>query len=363
VQQQLVTIGGNPEAVPIVSASSAAPNGTAAATAVITTVSAPIITTPVVTAPVVATPVVPAPFIATPLVPTPVGATPVSVTTVTSAVSTPVPVVTPPTPIVSTAAAPLWQAAYFAGTALAGSPVATAVVPDVVFDWAAGAPVPQLPADSFSARFEQYVPLEEGFYALRAQADDGVRVYVNDELVIDEWHMGEPAAYRAGLQLRGPTTFQVAYYEGGGQASLLFEYELIDDFPTWRAAYYDNISLAGPPAWVQPEERGVDAALSQQWSLASPVPGVIPENNWSARWTGTFAFEGGDYRFWAEANDGVRVWIDGIQVIEQWQDDSNQAEAVFNDIGPGTHEITVDYYERGGIANVKVDWARFVPPE
>jgi len=363
VQQSLVAVEGTTATVPVVTTSGVTPATTAGTPFVTTPVTVPVITA--VTTPVTAPAVAPtttdptaviasgaAPIVVTPPAPsttvTPVGAAAAGAT---------------PTPVVTLASAPLWQAAYFAGTDLAGQPVATELVTEVDFAWGSNAPVPQLPVDSFSARFDQTVPLVAGFYTLRAQADDGVRVYVNDELVIDEWHTGEPPAYTAGRQLSGLTTFRVEYYESGGQAGLQFEYSLADTFPDWRAEYYDNITLAGDPAWVQPEPLGADVALSRQWSLTSPVPDVLPDNNWSARWTGTFFFEGGNYIFRAEANDGVRVWIDGIQVINQWQDGSNQAETVFEDIGAGNHEITVEYYERGGIANLKVDWARIVQPD
>ena len=153
------------------------------------------------------------------------------------------------------------------------------------------------------------------------------------------------------------------YYESGGQASLQFAYDLVDAFPAWRAAYFDNITLTGPPAWVQPEPLAVDAALNEQWSLGSPVPGVIPADNWSARWTGSFPFVGGNYIFRADANDGIRVWIDDILLIDEWQDGSNQAETVFEAIGPGQHAITVEYYERGGLANVRIEWDRILQPE
>jgi uncharacterized protein YraI len=337
VQQVLVAVEGLPGAVPVVTAAGVSPV-TAPVTVPITGPAATPIAAPIVItgpgSPLIATPTVVAP--------------------------SPALTITPVVAGVATTA--LWQATYFAGIDLAGQPVATVAVAEVNFDWNSAAPVPQLPADSFSARYEQTVPLAPGFYTLRAQADDGVRVYVNDELVIDEWHAAEAPAYRAGRQLNGPTTFRIEYYESGGEAALQFDYALVDNFPAWRAAYFDNIALAGAPAWVQPEPLDVDAALSEQWSLASPVPGVIPENNWSARWTGTFPFDGGNYIFRAEANDGVRVWIDDIRIIDEWQDGSNQAETVFENIGPGPHRITVEYYERGGLANVKVEWDKIVQP-
>jgi hypothetical protein len=272
------------------------------------------------------------------------------------------PVSTRITPTTGSTATPMpspwWVALYYANDSLAGTPVESARTPAVDFNWGTGAPVPEISPDRFSARFAQSVELAPGFYQLRAQADDGIRVFINDELVIDEWHLAEPPAYTVGRQLGGETHFVVEYFEAGGLASIHFDYERVDEFPVWRAQYYDNIALNSTPAWVRPESRGVDAQISHQWSLGAPVPEVMPEDNWSARWTGTFAFEPGNYIFRAEANDGVRVWLDGHQVIDQWRDGSHQAETVFRTVGAGQHTVTVEYYERGGIANLKVGWAR-----
>jgi hypothetical protein len=172
--------------------------------------------------------------------------------------------------------------------------------------------------------------------------------------------LGAPPVYRIGRQLSGPTIFRVEYYEAGGGANLRFTYELVNEFPDWQATFYNNLDLSGEPIWMRAEGTGVDGQLSHQWSLESPVEG-IPPDNWSGRWTGTFGFEGGDYEFRAEANDGVRVWLDDLLIIDEWTDEESQAEVVFQNVTPGEHTVTVEYYERGGIANLKVWWDRFIP--
>lgn len=248
-----------------------------------------------------------------------------------------------------------WQAAYFANPNLAGPPVFSTQAPAVDFNWGNGSPAPAVPADQFSARFEQRVNLPAGFYVMRAQADDGIRVYVNNELVIDEWRLGQPPVYRVGRQLVGPTTFRVEYYEAGGKASIRFTYDLVDNFPEWKVAYFNNIALQGAPSWIEPETRSSAGAINQQWSLGSPVPGVVPVDNWSARWTGAFNFETGNYLFWADADDGVRLWLDDHLVIDAWHDASGKTQNAFYGVGAGSHQVRVEYYARGGLAHLKVD--------
>ncbi|MEZ4638096.1 MAG: PA14 domain-containing protein [Caldilineaceae bacterium] len=106
--------------------------------------------------------------------------------------------------------------------------------------------------------------------------------------------------------------------------------------------------VAEPRTKIRPSTKsGVD----------SPFPGVIPADNFSARWTGTF-FDGGDYLFWARADDGVRLWIDDILVLDAWAANPGYVEQTFSQIGRGDHVIRVEYFERGGLARISVDWYR-----
>ncbi|MEZ4833674.1 MAG: PA14 domain-containing protein [Caldilineaceae bacterium] len=127
--------------------------------------------------------------------------------------------------------------------------------------------------------------------------------------------------------------------------------------PDWQASYFDNIDPSGGPVRIVAEPR-TNPAINKEWSLDSPFPGVIPADNFSARWTGTFFFDGGDYLFWARADDGVRLWIDDILVLDAWAANPGYVEQTFSQIGRGDHVIRVEYFERGGLARISVDWYR-----
>ena len=47
---------------------------------------------------------------------------------------------------------------------------------------------------------------------------------------------------------------------------------------------------------------------------------AIPKDNWSARWVRSAQFTAGWYRFRTFTDDGVRLWVDGKLVIDQWFD-------------------------------------------
>lgn len=107
--------------------------------------------------------------------------------------------------------------AFFTGTAV------TRVDPQVNYDWVNAAPGPAgIGADNFSVRWTGYVTAPiTGNYTFRTSSDDGVRLYVNNVLVIDNWtdHSvanNDSIAIALTASTRVPVIME--YYERGGQA-------------------------------------------------------------------------------------------------------------------------------------------------
>ncbi|MBK8046798.1 MAG: hypothetical protein IPK16_06545 [Anaerolineales bacterium] len=123
----------------------------------------------------------------------------------------------------------------------------------------------------------------------------------------------------------------------------------------WRAQYFNNTDLAGSPAAASYVSRGA-YPLDKNWGSGSPAAGVGADY-WSARFEGNFYFTPADYDFFAQSDDGVRVYIDNILIIDAWYDGYKQASNKFDRIGDGYHLMRVDYYERAGDGYVRVWWA------
>lgn len=116
-----------------------------------------------------------------------------------------------------------WTAQYYGNANLTGDPVAIITEAGPSHHWGSAAPFPSLPADNFSARWTSTQNLSGGTYNLSVAADDGVRVWVNGTLTIDQWHAASGQTYNANLTLpAGPNYFQVEYYEGSGEAFIDF---------------------------------------------------------------------------------------------------------------------------------------------
>ena len=250
-----------------------------------------------------------------------------------------------------------WKVAYFANPNLEGAPVAYDDVQFIDFRWGNGAPKPAVPVDYFSARFERTLDLPQGYYQFEVQADDGVRLWVNDRLVIDEWHGATGATYTTGAVLNGRYTLRIDYLEVAGLASVRFAYTYSQQEPPWLASYYSGAPARGA-LLVTRREAGGSIQLDRNWGFLSPDPGLVPPDGWSARWTGQFYFDGGNYLFRARADDGVRVYLDQTLVIDAWRDGYNDMMNRFLGVGGGSHTVTVEFYDRYGQALAQVWWYR-----
>jgi beta-glucosidase len=77
---------------------------------------------------------------------------------------------------------------YFSNQELKGTPAMVRTDKHVHFDWGEGSFAPDQPIDHFSVRWTGYfVPKTAGDYKFFTSADDGVRLYIGDELAIDDW--------------------------------------------------------------------------------------------------------------------------------------------------------------------------------
>ena len=77
---------------------------------------------------------------------------------------------------------------YFSNEELKGTPALVRTDKHVHFDWGEGSFAPGEPVDHFAIRWTgYYVPKETGDYKFYTSADDGVRLYVGDDIAIDDW--------------------------------------------------------------------------------------------------------------------------------------------------------------------------------
>lgn len=112
-----------------------------------------------------------------------------------------------------------FTASYYSNVGLTGTPSARACHDAVNFDWAYGSPDPAVPADNFSASFQATRTFPAGTHEFTVTGDDGVRLYIDDQLLIDKWVDQPPTTYKASRSLTaGEHKIRLEYYERGGGA-------------------------------------------------------------------------------------------------------------------------------------------------
>lgn len=246
-----------------------------------------------------------------------------------------------------------WTGKYWPNMYLSGDAKYTRHSKMVWFDWGTKGPGNGIGGTNFSARFTRQRYFDPGLYRFFAQADDGVRVWIDGVLIIDKWQDQPPTLYTADKQLSAGThTMQVDYYQHAGAAQVKFWPERIDAKTAWQGEFFNNMNLQGDPVKTKSYNL-IDFA----WGKNAPLQGITADY-FSARFTGKFYFVGGTYRFTATADDGIRIWVDGNKVLDKWHTSAATTYTVDVPLSEGDHDIKVEYFEEKGAAVCKLRWTQ-----
>jgi len=209
------------------------------------------------------------------------------------------------------------------------------------FNWGREAPKEgnnQLEPDTFSIRWTGKLKVDyEGKYTIYTYTDDGVRLWIDDKLIINAWYdqKGENSA-QISLS-KGEHTIKMEYYEntGAAQAKLLWEF---------AGERFGNLKLTR-----------TDTKIEFDWGYDSP-DSSIPSDKFAVRWTGKIYCDyDKNYTFYTYSDDGVRLWIDGTSIIDSWVDQKGWNSGT-KQLSKGFHTIKMEYYENTGNATAKLYW-------
>jgi beta-glucosidase len=113
------------------------------------------------------------------------------------------------------------KAEYYKNVNLSGKPDLIKTDQTIDFDWKNEPPFENFPKDNYSVRWTGNVkPGESGNYTFDVLSDDGVRFYINDKLVINDWndHSAITNSYTMALDAGKNYSIKLEYYENGGDA-------------------------------------------------------------------------------------------------------------------------------------------------
>ncbi|MEP7122316.1 MAG: PA14 domain-containing protein [Byssovorax sp.] len=252
-----------------------------------------------------------------------------------------------------------WLVEYYNNPELRGAPVehATLTLPfgsadislptttaDVDFNWGFHSPVQvsllfaglrdALPVDNFSVRFSKVLRLREGLYTFHLRGNDGLRLYVDDRLVINGWQLHASRELAATYHVTGGDhVVRVEYYAATGAAQVHFtvapvnfHYEL----------FHGAVGHGAPAAAFD------DTLTELEWRHAPPVTPALGHSagQFGLRGTASIPFEGGHYRFHAGHSGAFRLYVDGVLAYQDTGGATSSSDPV--SISAGIHQIRVE---------------------
>lgn len=114
---------------------------------------------------------------------------------------------------------------YFDNQELNGQPVLERLDRNISFNWGSGSPDAKVPADKFSVRWSGWLkPRQSGVYDIATSSDDGVRLYFEDRLVIDDWndHALKTNSTQVKLEAGNKYKFKLEFFDSMGSAEVHF---------------------------------------------------------------------------------------------------------------------------------------------
>ncbi len=246
---------------------------------------------------------------------------------------------------------PDWRGEYYASPDLSGTPVFVRNDSTINFNFGNAGPGGGIPGAPFSARWMRAQFFDAGRYRLTTRTDDGARLWVDNQIVVDQWHDQVPTSWKADVTLSaGLHLLKLEYYNhaGTGLAALTVA-PVPGSAELWHGEFFDNANLSGNPLLARDE-----VELNFEWGTAAPGPGISSSDNWSARFSSKrVASLAGYYTVSATADDGVRVYVDNNAVIDEWHDNAAASFASTVYLTAGSHDWRVEFYQHGGAATLR----------
>lgn len=230
-----------------------------------------------------------------------------------------------------------WLEEFWGSSTPDGEPLYAACIGQdgIDYDWGGGGP-DQLGGDvtdNFSARWTGTVMLYDPADGTRQQdvdvvfaagSDDGSRIYIDGEIVLDHWGQCCTTWYTDVLTLSaGPHNVVYEMRENGGGAYAHLTWEImtpavVPDCPQgqWTALYWSNPNMDGEPDAADCVDGEVNFNYDEMGGGPLQLPNIV--DNFSVRWSATVQLASGQYIFHSHSDDGSRVTVNGDVVLDHW---------------------------------------------
>jgi len=120
-----------------------------------------------------------------------------------------------------------------------------------------------------------------------------------------------------------------------------------------KADYFNNMTLSGPVALTR-----TDATVNYDWGNGNPGS-PIGNDNFSVRWSGQIQpLYSENYTFKTNSDDGIRLWVNGTQIINNWTNHGPTLNTGNISLTAGVkYDIVLEFYENSGGAVAQLSWS------
>jgi beta-glucosidase len=125
-------------------------------------------------------------------------------------------------PVPASALSPGLKAEYFNNEELRGPAATVRTDERINFDWGRYKPTPELNENNFSVRWTgKLTPAESGNYTLGFTADDGARVFLDNQLLVEAWERNPNKTVTKEIRLEGGRSYdlRMEYRQNNREAS------------------------------------------------------------------------------------------------------------------------------------------------
>ncbi|UHG94734.1 PA14 domain-containing protein (plasmid) [Spirosoma oryzicola] len=182
---------------------------------------------------------------------------------------------------------PLWaqgglKGDYYRGTTFEQK-VQTRIDTTIHFDWSTRAPLPELEGSYYSIRWtgELRAPVS-GPYTFYCQVDDGLKLWVGQQLLINEWHLSPYSRFKGQIQLVAGQTYpiRIDYFNAIQVGRITLRWERPDQPLRWFG-WLREPGEPIPTAYLHPPSRLSPAR--QPGATVGIPPGSRAKRSWLAR--------------------------------------------------------------------------------
>lgn len=257
-------------------------------------------------------------------------------------------------------------AQYFSDKTLA-NPALTRIDTNVNFTWGVNtSPGPGVPND-FSVRWRgKLQPRFSGVHHFHTESDDGVRLWVDGKLIIDNWTVHLTTEDTGSIALVPGRYYEIVLEHFDNSASAVAKLswtqpgmprEIIPTSQLYpaghglRGTYFSSTNLSGPVL------TRIDDAINFIWNTNSPEPTLL-NGSYGARWVGRLkTTTGGLYQFFTLSDDGVRLWINNQLVISNWSTHTaTENSGSISLAAAQSYDLMMEYFNSGDVGTAVLMW-------